>query len=71
MQVIMTFHKFLHICSKFDQIHLGKDQGNSNFTFIQNLSCKAANFEFLNLSPKAYFVEFEKLYNFDFGHFFI
>jgi hypothetical protein len=54
MQVIMTFLKFLQICSKFDQIHLGKDQGNSNFTFMQNLSCKAANFELLNLSPKAF-----------------
>jgi hypothetical protein len=50
----MTFHELLQICLKFDQIHLGKDQGNSNSTFIQNLSCKAANFELLNLSPKAF-----------------
>jgi hypothetical protein len=42
------------MCLKFDQIHFGKDQCNSNFTFIQNLSCKAANFELLNLSPKAF-----------------
>jgi hypothetical protein len=50
----MAFHEPLRICLKFDQIHFGKDQGNSNFTFIQNLSCKAANFELLNLSPKAF-----------------
>jgi hypothetical protein len=46
--------EILQICSKFDQIHLGKDQGNSNFTFMQNLSCKATKFELLNLSPKAF-----------------
>jgi hypothetical protein len=50
----MTFHKLLQMYSKFDQIHLGKDQGNSNFTFLQNLLYKAVNFEFLNLSPKAF-----------------
>jgi hypothetical protein len=50
----MTFHELLQMRSKFDQIHFGKDQGNSNFTFIQNLSCKAVNFELLNLSPKAF-----------------
>jgi hypothetical protein len=50
----MTFHELLQICLKFDQIHFGKDKGNSNFTFIENLSYKAANFEFLNLSPKVY-----------------
>jgi hypothetical protein len=54
MQVIMTFHKLLQMCSKFDQIHLGKDQRNSNFTFMQNLSYEAVNFELLNLSPKAF-----------------
>jgi hypothetical protein len=50
----MTSHELLQMCLKFDQIHFGKDKGNSNFTFIQNLSCKAAKFEFLNLSPKAF-----------------
>jgi hypothetical protein len=54
MQVIMTFHKLLQMYSKFDQIHLGKDQGNSNSTFLQNLFYKAVNFEFWNLSPKAF-----------------
>jgi hypothetical protein len=49
----MTFHELLQMCLKFDQIHIGKDKGNSNFTFIQNLSYKAAKFEFLNLSSKA------------------
>jgi hypothetical protein len=46
----MTFHKLLQMYSKFDQIHLGKDQGNSNFTFLQNLLYKAVNFEFLKNS---------------------
>jgi hypothetical protein len=46
--------KILLLYSKFDQIHLGKDQGNSNFTFMQNLVYKAVNFELLNLSPKAF-----------------
>jgi hypothetical protein len=50
----MTFHELLQMCLKFDQIHFGKDQGNSYFTSIQNLSCKAANFELLNLSPKSF-----------------
>jgi hypothetical protein len=50
----MTSHELLQMRSKFDQNHFGKDQGNSNVTFIQNLSCKAANFELLNLSPKAF-----------------
>jgi hypothetical protein len=50
----MTFHELLRICLKFDQIHFGKDQGNSNFTFIQNLSCKVAKFELLNLSPETF-----------------
>jgi hypothetical protein len=37
---------------KLHQIHLGKDKSNSNSTFVQNLTCKAINFGFLNLSPK-------------------
>jgi hypothetical protein len=40
----MTFHELLQMYLKFDQIHFGKDKGNSNFTFI--------HFEFLNLNPK-------------------
>jgi hypothetical protein len=48
----MTFHEHLQMYQKFDQIPFGKDKGNSNSTFVQNLTCKAAKFEFLNLSPK-------------------
>jgi hypothetical protein len=29
-----------------------KNQGNSNFTFVQNSTWNAASFEFLSLSPK-------------------
>jgi hypothetical protein len=49
----MTFIKHLQIYHKFDQIPLGKDKGNSKFYPVQNLTCNAANFEFLNLIPKA------------------
>jgi hypothetical protein len=48
----MTFHEHLQMYQKFDQIPFGKDKGNSNSTFVQNSTCNAANFEFLNLSPK-------------------
>jgi hypothetical protein len=42
----MTFHEHLQMYQKFDQIPFGKDKGNSNSTFVQNLTCKAAKFEF-------------------------
>jgi hypothetical protein len=49
----MTFRKNLQIYQKFDQIPFGKDKGNSKFYLVQNSTCNAANFEFLNLNPKA------------------
>jgi hypothetical protein len=48
----MIFHEHLQMYQKFDQIPFGKDKGNLNSTSVQNLTCKAANFEFLNLRPK-------------------
>jgi hypothetical protein len=49
----MTFIKHLQIYHKFDPIPLGKDKGNSKFYPVQNSTCNAAKFEFLNLIPKA------------------
>jgi hypothetical protein len=52
IQVIMTSHENLQMCPKLYEIYPSKDKSNSNTTFVQNLTCKAISFGFLNLSPK-------------------
>jgi hypothetical protein len=52
IQIIMTSHENLQMCPKLHEIYPSKDKSNSNITFVQNLTCKAISFGFLNLSPK-------------------